>query len=563
MSPCDTVTSPVRNIFIISKPQANIVIVPDFCGSATISPITNPNPPFNCYSGNPLSYAWSFQGATTDTSNLSNPTVSYTLPGTYTYTANISNNCGATILKDTFTVYPLPLKVDVTGGGAYCAGGAGVLVGISSSVTGIQYRLLLNDNVVAGPISGNGAALSFGNQLIAGTYKVLATNNAVTPNCSDTMNGNAIVVVNLIPSEPNLNDTTICAGNIANLSTNATGTITWYNSLTTDTILATGNTYTTPVLNSTKTYYVMRTVAGCNSARDSATVFVNPIPQLNITRNKQICSGESIAIVVGANVAGTTYTFTASKLNSSANITGFSGNATAVSGDINQTLNNNDTIANAIRYILTPTANGCIGPNDTVDVLVKPRPTLTVNATDSICSGGTASIALTPNISTSTISWNTTLLTGFASGFNNVTNTTNRLINQTITNDSNVLASVKYGIVANLNGCQSDSQIAIVNIKPMPNIWAISDSVCSGLNTNIVLNSNVLNTRYTWTTIAVAGITGNRDTALYNNGPIQQKLVNSTSVLLTINYTINAMANGCTATAKQISVVVKLYRFRL
>lgn len=557
MSPCDTVTSPVRNIFIISKPQANIVTVPNFCGTATISPTTNPNPPFNCYSGNPLSYAWSFPGATNDTSNLPNPTVSYTLPGTYIYTANISNNCGATILKDTFTVYPLPLKVNVTGGGEYCAGGSGVPIGISSSVNGIQYRLLLNGNVVAGPINGSGSALSFGNQLAAGTYKVLATNSAVTPNCADTMNGNAVVVVNLIPSIPNLTDTTICAGNIANLITNATGTITWYNSLTTDTILATGNNYTTPLLNSTKTYYVKRTVAGCNSARDSVTVFVNPIPELNTIRNKQICAGESTAIVVGANVAGTTYTFTASKLNSSANITGFSGNATPVSGDINQTLINNDTLQNTIRYILTPTANGCIGPKDTVDVTVKPKPTLAVTATDSICSGGNVSIGSTPNVTSSTVSFRATLLSGFASGFSGVNNSINRLITQTINNDSNVLAKVRYSIAANLNGCQSDSQIAIVNIKPIPNVWVVGDSVCSGLNTNIILNSNVLNTKYTWSTIAVAGVTGNRDTAFYNNGPIQQRLVNSTSVPLTINYTINAMANGCAATAKQISVIVK------
>jgi hypothetical protein len=371
------------------------------------------------------------------------------------------------------------------------------------------------------------------------------------------MNGNAIVVVNLIPSIPSLNNTTICAGNIASLNANATGTITWYNSLTTDTILATGTNFITPILNITKTYYVMRTVSGCNSARDSITVNVNPIPDLNTIRTKQICSGENTAIVVGANVAGTTYTFTASKLNSSANITGFNGNATAVSGDINQTLTNNDTIANTIRYILTPTANGCIGPKDTVDVTVKPKPTLAVTATDSICSGGNISMNLSPNISTSTVSWSSNLISGFASGFSNITNSTNRLITQTINNDSNILAQVRYGIAANLNGCKSDSQIAIINVKPKPNIWALGDSVCSGLQTNITLNSNVLNTRFTWTTTAVAGITGNRDSLLYNNGPIQHRLVNNTNVPLTINYTMAGMANGCAAAAKQIGVVVK------
>ncbi len=557
MSPCDTVTSAVRNIFVISKPQANIVTVPNFCGSASISPTTNPNPPFNCYSGNPLSYAWSFPGAIPNTSNASNPTVNYNTPGTYIYTANISNNCGATVLIDTFTIHPLPLKVNVTGGGAYCAGAGGVPVGISSSVSGVQYRLILNGSVVAGPINGNGSALSFGNQLNAGTYKVLATNTGVTPNCADTMNGNAVVVVNLIPSIPSLSNTTICAGNTVTLNANATGTISWYNSLTTDTILATGTTFTTPVLNNTKKYYVMRTVAGCNSARDSITVTVNPIPELNTLRTKQICSGENTAIFVGANVTNTTYTYTAVKLNSSANINGFSSSTAPVNGDINQTLTNNDTIPNTIRYILTPTANGCVGARDTVDVLVKPKPTLIVSATDSICSGGVASIALTPNISVSTVSWNTTLLNGFASGFSNLTNTTNRLITQTITNDSNVLASVRYGIVANLNGCKSDSQFVVVNIKPVPNIWAIGDSVCSGLQTNITLNSNVLNTRFTWTTNAVAGVTGNRDSLLNNNGPIQQRLVNTTNVALTVNYTINPIANGCVAPPKQIGVVVK------
>jgi len=556
-TPCDTVTSAVRNIYVISKPQAVLVQVPDFCRAATISPTTNPNPPNNCYSGNPMFYAWSFPGATPDTSNSASPTANYLAPGQYTYTASISNNCGATILKDSFIVHPLPPKVNVTGGGAYCAGGSGVPVGIDSSVTGIQYRLIHNGVVVAGPLTGNGNALSFGNQTLAGNYSVVATNTAVIPNCVDTMNGTAVVVVNLIPSIPNLNDTAICAGNIAMLQASATGTISWFTTATGGTPIATGGTFITPALFTTTNYFVMRTVAGCNSARDTVTVVVFPIPELNTVRTKQICSGESTAISVGSNVTGTTYSYTAAALGGVVSVSGFSSNLTPTSGPINQVLINNDTVVRVVRYILTPTANNCVGPADTVDVEVRPKPILTATATDSICSGGSVSFTLTPNISTATVGWNTTLMSGFASGFANVNNSFNRNLVQTITNDSNTNAVIRYTLAANNNGCVSDSQSLFVTVKPRPIVTTPSDSICSGSLSNLVLSSNVLNTQFIWSTNVVAGVTGNRDSLIYNAGPIQHRLTNSTLVPLTVGYTITPRASGCVGSSTLVNMRVK------
>ena len=75
-----------------------------------------------------------------------------------------------TVLRSTPTVY------SITGGGAYCAGGTGVAVGLSGSESGVTYQLKNGAANVGTAVSGTGGALSFGNQTNAGTYTVVATN---------------------------------------------------------------------------------------------------------------------------------------------------------------------------------------------------------------------------------------------------------------------------------------------------------------------------------------------------------------------------------------------------
>jgi hypothetical protein len=82
-----------------------------------------------------------------------------------------------------------PTAFAVTGGGAYCGGGAGLPVGLSGSQTGVNYTLYNNGVAQVPAIAGTGAALTFGNQT-AGTYTVTGTNSfGTTP-----MTGSAVVV---------------------------------------------------------------------------------------------------------------------------------------------------------------------------------------------------------------------------------------------------------------------------------------------------------------------------------------------------------------------------------
>ncbi|MCD6013250.1 MAG: C-terminal target protein [Flavipsychrobacter sp.] len=97
----------------------------------------------------------------------------------------------------TIGVNPLPTLFDVTGSGAYCAGGAGINVGLSFSSTGISYQLYRNGVLLGSAVSGSGAALNFGAQTVAGTYTVRATNTIT--GCSTWMNGSAIISINPLP----------------------------------------------------------------------------------------------------------------------------------------------------------------------------------------------------------------------------------------------------------------------------------------------------------------------------------------------------------------------------
>lgn len=121
--------------------------------------------------------------------------------GTYTVIATYTATGCSQKMADSINlvINPLPQQFNVTGGGNYCAGGSGNLVGLSSSQQGISYQLLRYSTEVGSPISGNGDPISFGNQTVAGLYTIIAKN--LQTGCSIEMSGNANVVVNPLPTQ--------------------------------------------------------------------------------------------------------------------------------------------------------------------------------------------------------------------------------------------------------------------------------------------------------------------------------------------------------------------------
>jgi conserved repeat domain len=213
-----------------------------------------------------------------------------TTAGTYTVVAtNPTTGCPASMTGSaTVTVNPLPTAYSVTGGGSYCAGGSGVSIGLSGSQSGVNYQLQLNGANSGASVAGTGSAISFGNQISAGTYTVMATNT--TTGCLTGMTGSVAITINSLPATPTISSAMLsnaCPAttvNIASLVTSSTpsGCSILYKT-TND---PAGIDVADPTKVGGGTYYIFyKNASGCSSyPAASVTVTIHSCNDLSITK---------------------------------------------------------------------------------------------------------------------------------------------------------------------------------------------------------------------------------------------------------------------------------------
>ncbi|MFM7729319.1 MAG: FG-GAP-like repeat-containing protein, partial [Flavobacteriales bacterium] len=85
----------------------------------------------------------------------------------------------------------------------------------------------------------------------AGSYSV-----QVIGQCGESTSQPVVVEVSVTPSTPSITDITVNPGETATFNVSGGTNIQWYSSATSNTPVATGNSFTTPVLNSTTSYWV-------------------------------------------------------------------------------------------------------------------------------------------------------------------------------------------------------------------------------------------------------------------------------------------------------------------
>ena len=112
--------------------------------------------------------------------------------------------------------------------------------------------------------------------LIAGSYNVIFEAPGYTSQTiAVTVTNNNTTVLNVqmvaVTAEPAVNNATICKGKTASLTTADSGTIRWYDTANSTTALATGSSYTTPVLNASRSYFAEREIPLANIGPASAT----------------------------------------------------------------------------------------------------------------------------------------------------------------------------------------------------------------------------------------------------------------------------------------------------
>jgi PKD repeat protein len=146
------------------------------------------------------SYVWDLSPATAGTISGSWTLGTVDWSPTFSGTAEVKVKAYSGVCSSTWSnvvtvnVTAAPVPQNVTGGGAYCAiGGTGLPIGLDGSETGVDYTLYLDGTPTSNVVAGTGSAISFGNQMSAGTYTVFGANPSTS--CSAGMTGSPVITV--------------------------------------------------------------------------------------------------------------------------------------------------------------------------------------------------------------------------------------------------------------------------------------------------------------------------------------------------------------------------------
>ncbi|MCZ8330892.1 MAG: T9SS type B sorting domain-containing protein [Flavobacterium sp.] len=161
-------------------------------------------------------------------------------------------------------------------------------------------------------IQTGGNVLASGNNFITPTLTTTTTYyiDAFPIGCTTGIRTPITVNVNQTPSVTAPSSTSTCEETSVTLTAIATsGTIRWYNSLTSTTPLFTGSSFTTPTLNQSTTYYIEANNNNCISTpRNSVSITINPKPATIADSEIAICEGTSTTLTAG--ISGLDYEWT-------------------------------------------------------------------------------------------------------------------------------------------------------------------------------------------------------------------------------------------------------------
>lgn len=243
----------------------------------------------------------------------------FTVAGTYTVVAtNATTGCTGNMVGSAIvSIRTLPYRFTVTGGGSYCAGGSGVVVGLNGTVFGTNYQLYRGATPVGSPVAGTGASISFGLQTVAGIYTVIAT--TASTGCSNSMIGGATVIAIALPTAYTVTGGgSYCTGSTGlsvGLSSSDIGiNYQLYRSGTPvgSLVAGTGGAINFGTFTTAGVYTVLAYVAGtsCNSSMTgSVSISVNPLPTAyTVSGGGAYCSGGSGAhIYLSSSSVGVNY----------------------------------------------------------------------------------------------------------------------------------------------------------------------------------------------------------------------------------------------------------------
>ena len=275
-------------------------------------------------------------------------------------------------------------------------------------------------------------------------------------------------------------------------------------------------------------------------------VKVNPTPTFTNNTTSAICSGSVFNFNTLSGTPNTTFNWSRAVVTS---ITNFGSSGT---GDPNETLTNTSTNTIPVTYVYTLAANSC---SNTQNITVQVNPTANITNASAfvpqICSGVPQSYTALPDIPGTNIAWNRTVV----AGINNTASAGNTSVTEALSNTTIAPIIVPYNFTLTTpSQCVSKVSISIT-VNPIPKLTSTltPPAICSGMPFSYNPTSLTAASVFNWSRSAQANINPGFQNGIGNP---QEPLVNTSSSIVTVAYTYNTTANGC-SNSEIVNVPIK------
>jgi gliding motility-associated-like protein len=301
------------------------------------------------------------------TSNSTYMLVSVALPGPNTCSNTINNAV-------TITINSLPAASISSNSPVVCSGSSATINFNGTPGATVAYSVTGSGNQTVTLNAAGNASVVIPNVTSSTAYTLINVTAAGANGCTKALSQSITISAASLPTTSiSANPLSVCSGQTSTINfsgtPNAVVTYTVNSGNQTITLDSSGSaSFTAPLLTATTYQLISAALAGCSQLLSgSVVVSINPTPNVTYSGDLNYCDGESVALALSSNVAGTTFSWTVNQNGTTGAIPG-SGN------QINQAVTLQNDTAGTVTYTVTPFYNGCAGNPVTINVTIHPLP---------------------------------------------------------------------------------------------------------------------------------------------------------------------------------------------
>ncbi|MBC5993405.1 gliding motility-associated C-terminal domain-containing protein [Pontibacter cellulosilyticus] len=423
------------------------------------------------------------------------------------------------------TVTPLPVSINIVPP-SICTGTQATLV-ITNPEEGFTYRWY--DVAAGSPILGTGTSYTTVALTSGKTYYV----DALTADGCITTRSPVDVTVLPLPQKPVVDPALVCQGSSATLVVKVTDPNLFYRWFDeSNTLVASGTSYTTPPLSANATYHVeavTKASPGCASSRTSVEVTISaPITNNTISGEQQICNGATPVSLTGSLPVGGSggYTY---QWERSEDGTFFTALTSGTGKDYAP-----GALTTTTWYRRKVRGSGPCPEEESniIRVTVNPLPTVPVVNSTTICTNTSTTLSVVSPDANVTYKWYLVATAG-----------TPFRIGTTYTTETLTSSRTYYVEAVSAEGCVNPTRRQVtVNVTPLPNTpQADNTAICAGSTATLTVLGPDATLNYKWYSAPANGTLLATGTS-YTTGALSA----STTV-----YVEAETAQGCTSPSRR------------